>query len=133
MDGLISVVQRRWRTCLIALFVVVQLLLPLHYYVARRDPHDERFAWRMFSPMRMAQCKANLEVDGKKVELAALYHEAWIELGKRGRYVVLEKMAAQQCAQKPGAVVTLELECRYLGTQEPEVHGGFNLCEIPEL
>src|SRR5262249_10606342 len=31
----------------IAVFLVLQLALPLHYYVLRRDPHDERFAWRM--------------------------------------------------------------------------------------
>ena len=33
----------------------------------------------------------------------------------------------------PGKQVTLRLECKYLGQKEPEVYGGFNLCEIPEL
>jgi hypothetical protein len=40
-------------------FVVSQPLLPLHYCMANRDDHDERFAWRMFSPMRMTRCEVN--------------------------------------------------------------------------
>ena len=41
-----------WRGRLIVAVVLAQLLIPLTYY-SHRDPHDERFAWRMFSPMRM--------------------------------------------------------------------------------
>ena len=43
-----------WRGRFIAVFIATQLVLPLRYYVLRDDEHDERFAWRMFSPMRMA-------------------------------------------------------------------------------
>ena len=49
----IKALAATWRGRFILVFVLSQLLLPLHYYVGRRDPHDERFAWRMFSPMRM--------------------------------------------------------------------------------
>lgn len=129
----IGALLQTWRGRFILFVIALQLVLPLHYYAGRRDPHDERFAWRMFSPMRMAQCTSDMRVDGKKLELGGLYHEAWIEITKRGRYVVLEKMAAQQCGANPGKQVTLRLECKYLGQKEPEVYGGFNLCEIPEL
>lgn len=122
-----------WRGRLIVAVVVSQLLIPLTYYTTRRDPHDERFAWRMFSPMRMAQCAPELRVDGKRVELAGEFHEAWIEIAKRGRFVVLEKMAARLCKKNPGKEVILKLECKYIGKPEPEVYGGFDLCEIPEI
>ena len=122
-----------WRGRLIALVVVSQLLIPLTYYTTRRNPHDERFAWRMFSPMRMATCTPEMRVDGKKLELGGEFHEAWIETAKRGRFVVLEAMAARLCKKQPGTEVTLKLECKYLGRPEPERYGGFNLCEIPEI
>jgi hypothetical protein len=121
-----------WRGRLIVVVVVSQLLIPLTYYTTRRDPHDERFAWRMFSPMRMATCTADMRVDGKKLELAGEFHEAWLETAKRGRFVVLEAMAARLCKKQPGTEVTLRLECKYLG-RKPEVYGGFNMCEIPEI
>jgi hypothetical protein len=122
-----------WRGRLIVLVVVSQLLIPLTYYTTRRDPHDERFAWRMFSPMRMAQCTPEMRVDGKRMELGGEFHEAWLETAKRGRFVVLEKMAARMCKKNPGKEVTLRLSCKYLGKPEPELYGGFNMCEIPEI
>jgi hypothetical protein len=124
---------RTWRGRLIVAVVATQLLIPLRYYVANRDPHDERFAWRMFSPMRMAQCTPDMRVDGKKLELGTEFHEAWVEIAKRGRFVVVEGMAAKLCRKQPGVKVTVTLECRYLGKPEPEVYGGFDLCEVPEI
>jgi hypothetical protein len=52
----LQALARTGRGRFIIAFLAVQLLLPLHYYLVRHDPHDERFAWRMFSPMRMADC-----------------------------------------------------------------------------
>jgi hypothetical protein len=129
--------HRGWRGWLIVAFVAVQLLAPLHYYTAREDKHDERFAWRMFSPMRMMQCDPTpghtmFTVDGAPVEMLRTFHEAWNEIARRGRIVVLEAMAAKLCREHPGADVRLDLTCVDL-TGVPESIGGFDLCEFPDL
>lgn len=116
-----------WRGRFILVFVLVQLLLPLQYYLGRRDPHDERFAWRMFSPMRMAQCRPSFSVDGQPFDLASHFHEAWIELAQRGRFVVVEDMARQVCEQHPSSSVVVSLDCRYLDGSRRH-YGGFDLC-----
>ena len=54
----------RW----IALFLVVQMAVPASYYL-RKDRHDERFSWRMFSTMRMAKCDPEVNVGGARVAL----------------------------------------------------------------
>lgn len=121
-----------WRGRLIAAFVVAQLLLPLHYYLARKDPHDERFAWRMFSPMRMTRCTPDVRIDGKPVSLGAEFHEAWVEIAARGRFTVLEAMGASLCAKHPGAEVRMSIACTYLD-REPESHGGYDMCTVPRF
>ena len=121
-----------WRGRFILAFLVVQLLAPLHYYLVRRDPHDERYAWRMFSPMRMAQCKAELSVDGQSVNLYSEFHEAWIEIAQRGRFVVIEEMAQKLCEENKGKRVEVSLDCTYIDHKPAHV-GGQNMCEHPKL
>lgn len=122
----------RWPDGFIVLFVAVQLLLPLHYYLARLDRHDERFAWRMFSPTRMVTCTLEMTVDEQPVTLGREFHEAWLETARRGRRVVIEAMGARLCRKHPGAAVVARLECRPL-SGAPYRMGGFDLCTIPEL
>jgi hypothetical protein len=122
-----------WQGRLILLFVLGQLLLPLHYYVANRDDHDERFAWRMFSPMRMTRCQVNITRDDQPVPLGKEFHEAWLELASRGRLRVLEEMGARLCAQKPSSSVRIFLDCTYLDRKEPVRIGGFDICDAPQL
>lgn len=121
-----------WRGRFILVFVLAQLLLPLHYYVGRRDPHDERFAWRMFSPMRMAKCKPEITIDGAPVALASQFHEAWIEIAERGRFVVLEAMGAKLCHDHPGSDVEVSLDCTYLD-RPAATFGGYDICKVPRL
>lgn len=121
-----------WRGRFILLFVTAQLLLPLTYYVARRDPHDERFAWRMFSPMRMARCFTTFRMDGVRQNLGAEFHEAWLELANRGRFVVIEAMGKRMCAEHPGKAIEVSLECTYL-ENPPATYGGWDICAVPEL
>jgi len=121
-----------WRGRFILAFLVIQLLAPLTYYVVRRDPHDERYAWRMFSPMRMAKCNAQLSVDGEPVALYSTFHEAWIEMAQRGRFVVIEDMAAKLCEDNKGKRVEVSLDCTYLD-RKPAHFGGQNMCEQPKL
>jgi len=119
-----------WRGRFILVFLAIQLLLPLHYYALRRDRHDERFAWRMFSPMRMSHCSAKFAADGQPLELGKQFHEAWIETAERGRFVVIEAMAAKLCERH--SRVDVSLDCTYLD-QPPAHYGGHNMCEVPQL
>jgi hypothetical protein len=121
-----------WRGRFIVVFLTLQLVLPLHYYFGRRDVHDERFAWRMFSPMRMVRCTPKLELDGKPLSLSSEFHEAWIEIAKRGRFVVIEAMAAHLCEKHPNSSVVMSLDCAYVD-REPQTYGGYNMCKVPLL
>ena len=104
-----------WRGRVIAAVVASQLLLPLRYYACARDPHDERFAWRMFSPIRMTKCQVQLAAGGRPVALGREFHETWVDLARRGRFAVVEAMAAELCRRRAGAAVAAELDCEYLG------------------
>jgi hypothetical protein len=123
---------RTWRGRFILVFVASQLLLPLHYYAGRRDPHDERFAWRMFSPMRMTKCVPTMTIDGARVALASQFHEAWLELADRGRFVVVEAMGAKLCHDHPGADVEVVLDCTYLDRPAASF-GHYDMCQVPRL
>jgi hypothetical protein len=120
-----------WRGRLIAIVVASQLLLPLHYYVLRRDPHDERFAWRMFSPMRMTSCEPRFGRDGVPVVLDREFVHAWVVLAQRGRFAVIEAMAARLCA-RPGSKVVVSLACTR-GGEPAGTWGGHDLCASPQL
>ena len=114
----------------IHLFLAVQIALPISYYVARRDKYDERFAWRMFSAERMVTCGPIVRVGGKRVRLGDQFHEAWVELAKRGRRDVLEAMAARLCADNPGQPVTLELTCKTVEKRIEQPSAGlWDLCQ----
>jgi hypothetical protein len=121
-----------WRGRFILAFLAAQLLIPLDYYVRRRDPHDERFAWRMFSPMRMTKCRPSFTVDGAPVELDAEFHEAWITAAKRGRASVIEAMAQRLCGKHPGKPVVVKLECEYFD-RPAATYGPADLCTRPLL
>jgi hypothetical protein len=137
---------RTWRGRFIAVFVLAQLLLPLQYYLARKDKHDERFAWRMFSPMRAVSCvdpddvgkrpreqdPPRFSIDDQPVVLEREFHEAWVKMARRGRYAVLEKMGAALCAGNRGKAVTMRMACVYLDGTVEQV-GGYDLCKVPEL
>ncbi|HEU5055336.1 MAG TPA: hypothetical protein VFU21_02370 [Kofleriaceae bacterium] len=115
-------------------FLAVQIALPLTYYHARRDKYDERFAWRMFSAERMAICTPAFRVDGTPVRLFSHFHEAWINIARRGRRDVLEAMARRLCSKNPGKPVTLELTCKRVdGKVETPSAGVWDLCEKGRL
>jgi len=131
-DHHLRALTRSWRGRFILAFVALQLALPLLYYVARRDPHDERFAWRMFSPMRMAQCSPRFEIDGRPVNLYSRFHEAWVTTAQRGRFDVIEAMGAVLCREHPGKAVNVWLSCTYID-RDPTTWGGHDLCASPRL
>jgi hypothetical protein len=123
---------RSWQGIVIGVVVVSQLLLPLHYYVARRDPHDERFAWRMFSPMRMARCTPTVMIDGTRASLGSEFHEAWLEIAARGRFRVIEEMGARLCAKHPQRQVEVSIDCTYID-RPSQSYGGWDMCTVPQL
>ncbi len=118
----------------IHVFLAVQVALPLTYYYARRDKYDERFAWRMFSAERMAVCSTAFRVGDQPIRLGERFHEAWINIARRGRRDVLEAMAARLCADNPGKPVKLEMTCKRVdGVIETPSAGIWDLCEKGRL
>jgi len=117
----------------IGLFLAVQMVLPLHYYLLRDDRHDERFAWRMFSPERMVRCAPRFTVGEpgaeRPIRLDQEFEKAWRELARRGRMVVVERMALALCDKYPDQPVRVDLRCQELGADEPvELTGGWDVC-----
>ncbi|MAQ17288.1 MAG: hypothetical protein CMN30_21140 [Sandaracinus sp.] len=92
--------RRRRIRRLIAAFVVFQLVVPLTYYL-RADRYDERFAWRMFSAVRLHSCQpvASEEVDGdeERIELGQVIHQAWINTMARNREDVIRAFLERRC------------------------------------
>lgn len=127
-----ALLPRGWPGGFVAAFLALQLALPLEYYACRDDAHDERFAWRMFSPERMVQCAPTFLVGGERARLDRTFHEAWIELARRGRLAVLEAMGARLCEEHPGKDVRLDLRCKTIEGRV-ETWGGSDLCKFPEL
>jgi hypothetical protein len=131
--GHIKALASTWRGRFILAFVIVQMALPLAYYTVRRDKHDERYAWRMFSPMRMTTCSVAATVDKQPVNLGGEFHEAWIGMAERGRFVVAEAMARRLCEKNQGKAVEMTLDCKYIDRAELAHFGGHDMCTQPEL
>ena len=121
-----------WPGRFIVVFVLVQLLLPLRYYIGHRDKHDERFAWRMFSPIRMVSCTPRFTVGGTVIEPRNEFHEAWQKIAERGRFVVIEAMGRELCTRYPKSAVVVDLTCTNLD-KSIESYGGYDICQVPYL
>ena len=81
-------------------FLFSQVALPLAYY-ADENVYDERFAWRMFSSVRMTNCKFQLSSRTASgltpLPLAKEYHVVWLNLAKRARIDVVNSMIDRAC------------------------------------
>lgn len=99
--------REKARNAFIAIVLASQLLLPLRYYLGD-DLFDERFAWRMFSPIRMTSCRvAWVEVrDGIRVPLQPSSEVAvpWVSLMQRAREEVIVGYARHHCERMEGVV-----------------------------
>jgi hypothetical protein len=115
----------------VGVFLAVQALGPLHYYLLRDDRNDERFAWRMFSPTRMLDCDPTFTVGGetRPIDLRREFHEAWLTIAKRGRIQVIERMGSVLCERYPNRPVVLAMSCQTVGGQV-ERSGGRNVCPV---
>ena len=109
---------RRWlANGFIAAFIASQIWLPLSYYLGN-DPFDERFAWRMFSPVRLAKCSVQAYdySDGSRtpIRLSAEVHHVWIKLLRRARQPVIDKVAETLCerrSQNGMADIRMAVQC----------------------
>ncbi|MCB9630275.1 MAG: hypothetical protein H6725_23105 [Sandaracinaceae bacterium] len=99
----------------IVLAVAAQLLVPLTYYL-RDDPYDERFAWRMFSGVRLQQCDAvATEVHAGAERRVALYgavSPGWVANLERNRRAVIDRFLEHRCALEGVSAVRLTNRCR---------------------
>jgi hypothetical protein len=108
--------RRTWVRVVVAGFLLVQLLVPLRYYLGD-DQYDERFSWRMFSATRVVRCRTIAhEAVGdpgtpRPVQLMATIHEAWIETLRRNREDVIRAFLARRCDEEDVREVVLVNQC----------------------
>ncbi len=101
-----------------AVFLALQVAIPLSYYL-RDDRYDERFAWRMFSSVRLERCRTDvherLDMDARfperRVALNETLHRAWINTIERNRRPVIEAFLKHRCERPEVAAVTLTNTC----------------------
>jgi len=48
-------------------FLLLQIYIPLRYYLYDHSPLDERFAWRMLSATRMNKCYGKILIDNRVI------------------------------------------------------------------
>lgn len=105
--------RKRFRRILFA-FLAFQLVVPLTYYV-RADPYDERFAWRMFSAIRLHRCRPTAsevaEGQAREIDLQGVIHQAWINTMGRNREDVILAFLAKRCGEEGVEEVTLANVC----------------------
>jgi hypothetical protein len=85
-----------------ALWLAFHVLVPLRYYVLPgHDPYDERFAWRMFSAVRVQRCEVTVEETildtPRPVRLVTWLPMPWIALVERNRPAVQRGLLSFRC------------------------------------
>lgn len=99
-------------------FVALQALIPLRYYLGD-DLYDERFAWRMFSQVRVQECSAEASEDGRAISPYAVLPAPWVSLLSRNRPAVIGRFLAWRCAAEGARErVRVTTTCRDV-TNEP--------------
>ena len=124
------------RSTFIAVFLILQLGIPLSYYWGDA-PLDERFAWRMFSPIRMRPCQvAVFDGDSKRpVPIEREYHVVWRNLLRRARPSVIRSIAEDRCQKlaRSGQTPKVRMLFRCDLPSDPDwrpVEPDQNLCEV---
>jgi hypothetical protein len=98
------------------LLVAVQVAIPASYYLLRADREDERFAWRMFSALRLQRCQVQAyDLDERggahSVALSRALHASWIGSLERGRERVVERFLTTRCERAGVVAALLERRC----------------------
>ena len=97
------------------LVVALQVAIPASYYLRPSDRDDERFAWRMFSGVRLKRCTVSARQqlnDGstRALPVRGALHGSWVHALERGRRRVIERFLGSRCGPDV-ATVTLERRC----------------------
>ena len=97
--------------------MAVQVAIPASYYFGRGGQDDERFAWRMFSAIRLKRCSVDafdgeIGADAARVDVARAVHASWSGSLARGRQRVIEAFLATRCARPGVAVASLTRRCQ---------------------
>jgi len=99
-------------TAIITLFIGIQMILPLSYYFGD-NVFDERFAWRMFSPTRMARCQVSVQDASsgsvERLRLNKHLHVVWINLLKRARPAVIDAVTTKFCDEAEAKGLTPDI------------------------
>jgi hypothetical protein len=100
-----------------SLWIALQIAIPLRYYLGD-DVHDERFAWRMFSAVRVQQCAVTIrEVDARGEQaltddhLYAFLPAPWISLLERTRPAVVDRYLRWRCDREGMRSIRFENAC----------------------
>jgi hypothetical protein len=106
----------------------VQVAAPIGYYLGWRSPADERFAWRMFSAVRLDRCEATVTQtirDGastraRPLPLQQALQRGWLVQLTRGQPRVVDRVLARACQDEGAIAATLVRRCRAAdGTEAP--------------
>lgn len=111
------------------LLVALQVAIPASYYLSDSDRDDERFAWRMFSGVRMKRCAVSAreqrhEGNLSPVPVRGALHGSWIHALERGRRRVIEQFLRSRCLGG-AATTTLERRCQSVDSAQhlaPELY-----------
>ena len=110
--------KRRRENLTIAAILVFQIAMPLSYYVSHRL-YDERFSWRMFSTLRLRDCKVEVKehvnIDGservRQVNIERDVHVAWLRLLERMRSAVVDEYLERRCESPDVTSVDFACHC----------------------
>jgi hypothetical protein len=108
--------RRRYENWIIALVLSFEVITPLSYYLGARS-YDERFSWRMFSTLRLRDCKVRVTEtprDGsapREVSVRRDVQLAWLRLLERMRTAVVERYLERRCAGGEMAQVDFTCTC----------------------
>lgn len=129
--------RNRKAVVFIHIFLAVQILAPLSYYSIRADRNDERFAWRMFSSVRMLRCAVEFRTGPEAkpvVNLEGIFHQVWVRLAQRGRLEVIDAMARELCAREgDDPEVRVRVSCQRVDGAREDHGGSWNVCRLGSL
>jgi hypothetical protein len=109
-----STAKRRRENWTIAAILAFQIAMPLSYYLSGRA-YDERFSWRMFSTLRLRDCKVQVTEHlssgrTRNVNIERDVHVAWLRLLERMRSAVIDAYLERRCEIE--GVTSVEFICR---------------------
>ena len=100
VDAPLAGTTQRAALAVLCVWTIIQLAIPLRYYLGD-DLYDERFAWRMFSAVRVQECEIAVAEtrDGREVALQPMTFlpAPWVGLLERSRPAVVRGFLDWRC------------------------------------